>query len=481
MSLRPRELAEVVDELSASLPGSMAQKAFLPEPALCYLELRHRSRSVLLCICVARERARISVAESRQPSSETAPTFQQQLRRELIGSSLTRIAREGERTVALDFRSATRSRRLIADFGARDAKLLLLGEGERILGVSSELDQSKSGLKPGGIYPPPSGEAAAHRESGASSRLVPIPEATFPLAQAAEALYGEKDEQLRAEEILRRLLRSLKKKIERIERTREKVLGEAARGAQAEQHRRIGELVSQNLHRIQRGEKVARLTEYTEQGPVAVEVPLHPERSPKQEAEWHFHQYRRLLRGSERASARLGELDEELTAAQREVEKWQSASADALLRQPERPLAGRRKPLPRSRPYKEYFSSKGQRIWVGRDSRTNDELTFKVARPEDLWLHARGASGSHVVVPLEKKEEISSELLVDAAHLALHHSSLKGEPRGEIIYVKAKHVRRRKGDPAGAVNVEREKSLTVRIDPERLAKLLSSRARGSID
>jgi predicted ribosome quality control (RQC) complex YloA/Tae2 family protein len=481
MSLRPRELAEVVDELSASLPGSMVQKAFLPEPALCYLELRHRSRSVLLCICVGRERARISVAESRQPSSETAPTFQQQLRRELIGSSLTRIAREGERTVALDFGNATRSRRLIADFGARDAKLILLGEGERILGISSELDRTKSAVKPGGTYLRSSEEATAPRESGASSRLVAIPEAPFPVAQAAEALYGQKDEQLRAEEILRRLLRSLKKKIERIARTREKVLGEAARGAEAEEHRRIGELVSQNLHRIQRGDKVARLTEYTEQGPVEVEVALHPERSPKQEAEWRFHQYRRLLRGSERASARLDQLNEELTAAQREIEQWQSASADALLQQPEVPLAGRRKPLARSRPYKEYFSSRGERIWVGRHSRANDELTFKVARPEDLWLHARGASGSHVVVPLEKKAEINSELLVDAAHLALHHSALKGEPRGEIIYVKAKHVRRRKGDPAGAVNVEREKTLTVRIEPERLAKLLNSRARGSID
>jgi len=626
MSLRAQELAEVVDELSASLPRSLVQKAFVPELALCYLELRHRSRSVLLCLCVGRERARISVAESRRPSPETALPFQQLLRRELIGTSLVRIAREGERMVALDFRNAARSRRLIADLGARDAKLVLLGEDERILGISSELDSAKSGLKPGGIYLPPGGdptaprdagarsrraasvpgeeataqreagvstrqearipgeqattqnrggsrsrpvappagdataprdagarsrraasvpgeeataqreagvrtrqearipgdqattqnrrgsgsrpvtplggdataphdagarsrpaasvpgeEATAQREPGTGSRLVPIAGAPFPLAQAAEALYGEKDEQLRADETLRRLLRSLKKKIDRIERTREKVLAEAARGAQAEEHRRIGELVSQNLHRIPRGEKIARLTEYTEHGPVEVEVPLHPERSPKQEAEWHFHQYRRLLRGGERASARLADLDEQLAAARQDMENWHSAGPEELLGKSDPSPSARRKPLPRSRPYKEYFSSKGERIWVGRDSRSNDELTFKIARPEDLWLHARGASGSHVVVPLEKKAEVGSELLVDAAHLALHHSSFKGEPRGEIIYVRAKHVRRRKGDPAGSVNVEREKSLTVRIDPERLARLLGSRSRGSID
>jgi predicted ribosome quality control (RQC) complex YloA/Tae2 family protein len=70
---------------------------------------------------------------------------------------------------------------------------------------------------------------------------------------------------------------------------------------------------------------------------------------------------------------------------------------------------------------------------------------------------------------------VSSELLVDAAHLALHHSSFKGEPRGEIAYTRAKYVRRQKGAPPGTVLLTGEKSFVVRIDQARLARLLDSR------
>ncbi len=475
MSLRAAELTEVVDELSTSLVGAVLQRAFAPEPGLTYLELRYRGRTVLLCLSVARERARISIAQERQRSTGPAHSFQHHIRRELVGSILAGIAREGERVVALDFRSGTRSRRLIADFTTRDGKLILLAENGRIVALSSEIDVVKSGLRPGAAYQPPIHHG--EKSSASASRLAPAGDALFPFAQAAEALYAKKDSQQRVEEIRRRLVRTLKAKLERILRTREKVLAEASRQPEAERHRRMGELISQNLHRIRRGEKSVRLTEYAEVGPTEVEVPLHPERTPKQQAEWHFHQYRRLLRGSERASERLAQLEAEAQEARRALEETQSASDEELLERGEASSPPRRKSPPKSRPYKEYFSSTGQRIWVGRDSRSNDELTFRIARPEDLWLHARGASGSHVVVPLEKNADPSSELLVDAAHLALHHSGLKGEPRGEVVYARAKHVRRRKGDPAGAVSVVRDKTLVVRVEPKRLEKLLGSRTR----
>lgn len=478
MSLRARELAEVVEELSASLSGAAVQKAFAPAPALCYLELRRPGRTVLLCVCAARGRARISVAESRQRLLGPALPFQQQLRREVVGTSLSRIARAGGRVVAVDFKSASGARRLIADLSARDGKLILLGEEDRVLAISSELPFAKLGLKRGDAYQPP---VQVGDESSSGSRLIPIAGAAFPFAQAAEALYQGKDEQQRTDEIRRRLIQSLKKKLDRISRTREKVLAEASREPEAEQHRRFGELISQNFHRIKRGDTVAHLVEYTERGPIEIEVPIHAERSAKEEAEWRFHQYRRLLRGSKQAALRLAQLNEQMSDAQRALEELHRAGAEALLEHEEILARPSRRTARRSRPYKEYFSSTGQRIWVGRDSRSNDELTFKIARPDDLWLHARGASGSHVVVPLDKNAELTSELLVDAAHLALHHSGFKGERRGEVVYAKAKHVRRRKGDPAGTVSVERDKTLLVRIEPDRLANLLGSRTRATTE
>jgi len=478
VSLRATELAEVVEELSASLPGARVQRVFAPEPALCFLELRLRGATALLCLCVARARSRISIAESRRRSAEPASPFQQKLRRELVGAGLTRISLEGERAAAFDFARAAALRRLIAEIGEREPKLLLLGEDRRILALSSEAQLGKSGLRQGAIYAPAQSQSAS---APAPSRLRPIPGAAFPFAEAAEALYRSEDDQQRAEALRREWTRSLRKKLERLSRTRDKVLAEASRQSEAERHRRFGELISQNLHRLKRGAAVARLTEYTERGPAEVEVPLQADRAPKQQAEWHFHQYRRLLRGCERASARLAELQSQLDEARAQMERLQTAGVEELQKAqaapPDSPLFHRRKSTPRGRAYKEYLSSDGHRIWVGRDSRSNDELTFHLAQPGDLWLHARGASGSHVVVPLAKNAEPSSELLIDAAHLALHHSGLKGEPRGEVIYVKAKHVRRRKGDPAGTAHVERERSLMVRLEPQRLARLLATRTR----
>jgi predicted ribosome quality control (RQC) complex YloA/Tae2 family protein len=475
MSLRPRELAQVVDELSALLVGAHVQKVFAPAPGLCYLELRQRGRTSLLCICTQRDRARISVAQSRLRVSGPALGFQQRLRRELVGTALARISLQGERTAALDFRSAARFHRLVADLGANGGYLILVDGGSRIEAISSERDLSSSGLRHGAEYRPT--EHGEREDKEGSSRLSPLAGAAFPLAEAAEALHREDAERQGAEEIRRTLLRSLKKKLGQISRTLEKVRAEATRQPEAEQHRRMGELISQNLHRIKRGERETRLTEYTENGPVDVEVALQTQRSPKQQAEWHFHQYRRLLRGCERAAARLAQLEREAVEVQQQIQQWQSATAEALALQPSRPAPSRRKLPSRSRPYKEYLSSAGLRIWVGRNSRSNDELTFHLARPDDLWLHARAAGGSHVLVRLEKNAEPDSELLVDAAHLALHHSKMKGELRGEVVWARAKYVRRRKGDPPGTVALDREKTLTIRVERDRLERLLRTRTR----
>jgi predicted ribosome quality control (RQC) complex YloA/Tae2 family protein len=102
----------------------------------------------------------------------------------------------------------------------------------------------------------------------------------------------------------------------------------------------------------------------------------------------------------------------------------------------------------------------------------NDSLTFHVARPFHVWFHARGVTGAHVVVPVEKNAELTNESLLDAAHLALYHSDAKGEPRGEVSYTQVKFVR--KGGAPGAVTYTREKTINLRVDDARLQTLLRS-------
>ena len=125
----------------------------------------------------------------------------------------------------------------------------------------------------------------------------------------------------------------------------------------------------------------------------------------------------------------------------------------------------------RAKPYREFESFDGLPILVGKSAKDNDALTLKVAKPDDLWLHARGTPGSHVVVRLDKGIQVPHETLRDAATLALWYSDLKKSGKGEVIYTLRKFVKKGKGLKPGAVMVDREKSVWIELKTDRLERL----------
>jgi predicted ribosome quality control (RQC) complex YloA/Tae2 family protein len=432
-----------------------------------------------LCLCAEGELARLSVSADRFPTPGEPAPFQRWLRQELTGFKLKGATwRETERVVLLDFHKEEQgTRRLVLELSSPGG-LVLLSESGRVLMLSGEGFAQRRSLHPGGEWTPPAplSPEALEKARSMPSRLQPVEGSFSPYAEAAEGLLGERDRKSRAESIRRRLTQPYRARLKRSGRTLEKVRAEAARGPDAEEHRRVGELLTQNLHRLRRGASEVTLTAYTEAGMEEVQVKLDPKRSPKEEVDWRFHQYKRLVRGVEQARRREAELAREVAHVEQALAQLERMDEAALLAQAEvlHVPTGESGP-PEGRPYKEYLGHGGQRIWVGRGSEDNDMLTFKVARPYHLWLHARGQPGSHVVVPLEKGMEVSQEVLLDAAHLALHHSGAKGEPRGEVSYVPVKFVRKVKAGAAGQVLYSREKTFQVRMEPERLERLLKTR------
>jgi predicted ribosome quality control (RQC) complex YloA/Tae2 family protein len=113
-------------------------------------------------------------------------------------------------------------------------------------------------------------------------------------------------------------------------------------------------------------------------------------------------------------------------------------------------------------------------IRVGRGAAGNERLTFQLARGNDLWLHANGVAGAHVV--LRAEGEPPPEAVRQAAVLAAHFSRLKAAGGGEVACTARKHVRRIKGAPPGKVAVTHERVIDIRLDPDEVARLLSSRA-----
>lgn len=98
---------------------------------------------------------------------------------------------------------------------------------------------------------------------------------------------------------------------------------------------------------------------------------------------------------------------------------------------------------------------------VGRAARDNDNLTFKVAKPSDLWLHAADYSGSHVVVRNPTRKEIPHRTLIEAAQLAAYFSQANKDPKVDVHYTQRKFLSKPKGAAPGLVRLLRFKSITV--------------------
>jgi predicted ribosome quality control (RQC) complex YloA/Tae2 family protein len=204
-----------------------------------------------------------------------------------------------------------------------------------------------------------------------------------------------------------------------------------------------------------------------------------------------FQRARRLKLGAKVAEARLAEAETALAVlrpAATEIEQAETLEAldaaiararaaaprEVKLEPPTKPGA---KPPPlqaRSLPYRTFRARSGARILVGRGASQNDELTFHVARPRDLWLHAKGLPGAHVIVTLQRDHTCPGDVLADAAHLAAHFSDARDEAVVDVSYSPRRYLRKPRGSPPGLVVVDREKVIAVRLQPDVLAALLAS-------
>ncbi len=299
------------------------------------------------------------------------------------------------------------------------------------------------------------------------------------LARGSDALAAE----------LRRaaLIKGLRAHAKRLARRREAVEHDLERVDDVARLQRIGRMLLAQGAKIPRGAAKATLEDWEEGG--TLEIELDPALPAKPQAEGFFAKAKRLARGEALMWQRLEEtqraleatraLEVEVDAAETVtlalLEGWMSAAQVLGITTKEATPGGGRAQRPPRVPFIEYGTAKGHRVLVGRGARDNDELTLRVAKPHDLWLHARGVPGAHVVVPLVKGASIVPELLVDAATLAAWHSDARGQDLVEVTWTERRYVRKPKGSPTGRVTLDREKVLALRVESDRLSRLLAAR------
>lgn len=476
MSLPATEIGSIVQELAPALAEGWIQKIFQPLPDAVLFEVRVPGHTRRLLCSVHDETARLHFVRRSLANPPTPPSFCQLLRARIQGARIDGIRHvTGDRIVRLDLTSRDGPVSLVAELFGRKADLLFLDGKELVLAT---LRHNKERI--GQLYraPTPAPGRSAPKDLAVIPAEAPSDADPFPLSAKLEDLYREREAELSRLTQLREresvLRKTLKKHFRRMEALR-RDLEQAGRYAP---YARYGELLKANLGSLKRGLTTVTVVDYYDDRLPELTIPLDPMKTPQANMDAYFAKHRKFVTAQREVTPRLAAIETEARQVQAELDAikngtWQAPAGEGrtVPRSPGR-TDRRRAPVDERRgPFRRFVSSDGHHIFVGRNARENDDLTFGLAKSEDLWLHAHAVPGSHVVVRLEKGTEPPPDTLKDAATLALLYSDLKKSGKGEVIYTRRKWVRKSKGQAPGAVTVTQEKALYVTLDRRRLDAL----------
>lgn len=476
MSMTSKEIGRAARALSPWI-GAHLQGVHQPAPELLVLELRRPGATLCLLAHCRGDTTRIHPINRRPPNPENPHGFQQLLRKELSGSLISLRQENGDRVLSLQFEGTT-SRRLILELTGRHGNAVLLDEVDRVLGLLLPNLSQRRTLAPGLPYVPVAVGGGTHARRDGDDRWADLPDEGFLAAVASfcEAQVGASvlDETRAA---LTRALRREHQKVGRLLNNLERELEEKADGSSL---RRYGDLLQINLGRVQRGRPSVQVEDLFADPPAPLVIPLQPELSPQENLARFYRLARRHEAAVESLLSRAAAAEErlaELTSLQAAVEVAPDVPSLEGLRlrarvKVEAARAATRHPKAAPRlPYLRFRSRDGLEIRVGRGAVDNDALTFRHSAGNDVWLHARGTPGAHVVVPCGRGASPPLDTLLDAAALALKHAGRQEGDDGDVSWTHVKHVRRVPGGPPGRVTITHDRTLYVRLTPEALGAI----------
>jgi predicted ribosome quality control (RQC) complex YloA/Tae2 family protein len=498
-------IGEVLEELRPALVGRPWGKVFQLSGATLAVDFRTGDgRYLLLSVEPARPRLHMIARTVREleRGALTPSSFALVLRKTLGGGTLRTLAQDvGDRVVRFNFSvpDATgdeRAATLVAQLTGRTSNLFLLDEHGRV--VITLRPARGEGQAEGEVYsPPPKQDAPPPPETGAQTSREPEGEAKprrkppgvrregfSSLSEALDQHYrrldAERDFDARAASASARL----RQKISSLRKLRDNLARDLAEHGDADEHKRAGDLLLANVGTAVRSGTTVRLTDfYTEEMPT-VELEVDENRTLQEEAARRFARYTKARRAAREISERLEKLEPELSALEERraaLEKITAARDEAALadfdggktepggkagagraKTAERAKGSKRDSAEKGRTLRRYRSSDGYEIVVGRGARENDELTFRVARSYDTWMHAADYPGSHVVVRARGRDElVPHRTLVEAARLAAHFSRAGKDAKVAVNYTQRKFVSKPRGAAPGLVYLSSFRTLLV--------------------
>lgn len=512
LSLNSRQIAQLISEVEPKLIGLRLRdiQALPPRDLVLIFEPEDAGDGPAvfrLRISADPDNSRLHLQQGRLHRGK-GPTgkFFRKLEEELTGSKLKKLTQvRADRIVLLEFNETPsgKPRSLLAELTGRHGNLLLLDRGDLVLDllIPAPKKQEQPRLVIGETWSPPPGQAPAKSDVPSVEDQFLVPEddppgrkaghpELAPLSWRVEGVLGKASEDRDQDAERKRVRKRIERKQSRARSLHNGLTKKLEACDRAERVRLDGELLSANLHQVKRGAKFVELEDWYEDGTPLRRIDLDPRRTPQENASHHFERYKKLERSkleipSELALAKekLAGLDalllriEDLTTDPIEVDQ-EGVKADLL--DPQQVADPRKRKVPEARiPYRKFITESGLEVRVGRNARDNDALTFRHANGNDIWLHTADAPGSHVILRLGKgaakkgqTPEPNPEDLHDAAALAVHFSPLRGAMKADVHVAPCKLVHKPRGAKPGLVTLSGGRNMQVRMQPERLKRLL---------
>ena len=221
-----------------------------------------------------------------------------------------------------------------------------------------------------------------------------------------------------------------------------------------ERLRQLGDILTANIHRIQKGQTVVEVEDFYDENMALIQIPLSVTLSPQQNAAKFYKDYARMKTAEKELTKQMELGRQELHYLQSVLEELNRAESEQELEEIRQELqeggyvradAGKRKMKQKKLPPLRFESTDGYPIYVGRNNRQNEELTFKLARKDDLWLHAQKVHGSHVIISCGGTTP-PDNTITQAAQLAAYYAETKG---GQNLPVDVTPVKQVKKIPSG--------------------------------
>ena len=477
MSLDVSEIAAVLENLVPDIAGASVENVILPARGIdrVALKLKSGGKNALLLIVLEHGLTRIHRVTKRVQSMPAPGDFVQLLRKNLKGAVIEDVSQPGmDRLVVIDLLRGHERARLFVELTGRHANLFLADADGFIIASLLPNKSHKRRLVPGRQYVPPISRPGESHPAG-SGRF-----GAENIETEIESFYENKETAAWGRAWKNHNIAVIRKKLKRKKRLRSAIAGDIEAALRAREQHHLAELLKINLGSVKKGMTHIEVPDVFVTPPETVRIELSPALTPVQNMQKLFHASGRYAKALPRIRRRLENVEEEISNLEKEIIRLEEAPAEEFLKSLKGPEKDIEHPPPARTaphaplPYRRFKSRADYTIRVGRNASANDALTLHHSGLDDAWLHVREAAGSHVTVPFSGKGEVPADVIIDAAHLAVHFSSLRDEAGADVVVTRRRYVVKKKKSPPGQVHLLKEKVIDLRLQPETLSRLLEN-------